>query len=72
LEGTLGLAHKLRSSKVDAERLSQTKVMQRGIKFWLETKKTSSSNWVKFIDGCCDSLALVFLKDNGGYDSDAW
>ena len=38
----LSTAYKLRNSKVTAEKVSQTKVMQQGTKLWLETKKTSS------------------------------
>ena len=35
----LSTAYKLRNSKVTAEKVSQTKVMQQGTKLWLETKK---------------------------------
>ena len=67
----LSTAYNLRNCKVASDKVSHTKVVQKGTRLWLESKKTSSSNWIKVDDACYDPLTLVFPSANSDFDSDA-
>jgi hypothetical protein len=59
----LALGYKLKNAK-GAEKVSETRVVQRNVKLWLETKKSKSSQqWVKYDDDCFDPLKLFAKND---------
>jgi hypothetical protein len=68
----LSTAHTLRNCKVASDKVSHTKMVQKGTRLWLESKKTSSSSWIKVDDACNDPLTPVFPSANTDFDSDTW
>lgn len=68
----LSQGYKLKNS-TGRDKVLQTKVVQKGIKLWLETKKTRSAQWVKFKDDCYEFLqtsAVTSAIDQDQNDSE--
>jgi hypothetical protein len=67
----LSLGYKLRNSKVASEKIAETRLIQKGIKLWLETKKSKTAQWMKFPDECYDPLKLPRAGSDDANDSNS-
>ena len=67
----LRTAYNLRNCKVASDKVFHTKVVQKGTRLWLESKKNPSSNWIKVDDACYNPFTFVFPSANTDFDSDA-
>ena len=67
----LALGYKLKSSKSAAEKVAETRVVQRGIRLWLEVKKSRNLQWTKSQDDCFDPLKLAVPAEPDDTDFDA-
>ena len=67
----LSLGYKLRNSKVASEKIGKTRLIQKGIKLWLETKKSKTAQWMKFPDKCYDPLKLPRASSDDANDSNS-
>ena len=58
----LSLGYKLKTSKVTAEKLAETRLVQRGVRMWLDVKKSKNSQWAKHLDKCFDPVKLPTIQ----------
>ena len=54
----LSLGYKLKTSKVTTEKVAETRLVQRGIRMWLDVKKFKNPQWAKYLDECFDPVKL--------------
>jgi len=58
----LSLGYKLKTSKVTAEKVAETRLVQRGVRMWLDVKKSKNSQWAKYLDECFDPVKVPTIQ----------
>ena len=67
----LALGYRLKTLKSAAEKVTETRMVQRGIRLWLDVKKSRSSDWSKFSDECFDPFTLRITAQPDDPDLDS-
>ena len=58
----LSLGYKLKTSKMTAKKVAETRLVQRGVRMWLDVKKSKNSQWAKYPDEYFDSVQLPIIQ----------